>query len=336
MTLLFLWALPAGRAPAADRARSLYLLACVLAPGRPHADGQQHRALRGAAGRAAAAVRRCGGDAPARGTPGARSGRSRAVLALALLGIARRVGRCGARCAKRERSRATNRRAPPTTRPCSRFLARVQAPPAPLVRVEVPLTRSHWEAALLAPTVSLARGWEKQLEERYDGVLLEPGLTAAGYERWLHEQAVALRRAARHAARSLERPGGPADPRRAAVPARGLREQALDGLRGARPDAAAGRPRAADRARATTPSRCARAGRAGFSCACTTPASGRSPPAPAASRGARGLDLRAVADRPGATAGRGALLARPGSARVSGCEAASAGWARARRGRCSP
>ncbi|HYB23803.1 MAG TPA: hypothetical protein VED41_08400 [Solirubrobacteraceae bacterium] len=75
--------------------------------------------------------------------------------------------------------------------PLERFLAGVQAPPAQPVRVEVPLTRSHWEAALLAPSVSLARGWEKQLEERYDGVLLGQHLTAAGYERWLHEEAVA-------------------------------------------------------------------------------------------------------------------------------------------------
>jgi hypothetical protein len=75
--------------------------------------------------------------------------------------------------------------------PVERFLAHVAAPPATPVRVEVPLTRSHWEAALLAPTVSLARGWEKQLETRYDGVLLARGLTAAGYEHWLHEQAVA-------------------------------------------------------------------------------------------------------------------------------------------------
>ena len=74
--------------------------------------------------------------------------------------------------------------------PVLRFLASVQTPPAPLVRVEVPLTRSHWEAALMAPTISLARGWEKQLEERYDRVLLEPGLTAVSYERWLHGQAV--------------------------------------------------------------------------------------------------------------------------------------------------
>jgi hypothetical protein len=59
-----------------------------------------------------------------------------------------------------------------------------------LKRVEVPLTRSHWEAALMAPSVSLARGWEKQLDERDDSVLLAPGLTAAGYSRWLHEEAV--------------------------------------------------------------------------------------------------------------------------------------------------
>ena len=35
--------------------------------------------------------------------------------------------------------------------PVERFLARVEAAPASPVRVEVPLTRSHWEAALLAP-----------------------------------------------------------------------------------------------------------------------------------------------------------------------------------------
>jgi hypothetical protein len=72
--------------------------------------------------------------------------------------------------------------------PLQRFLA---GHGGPLARVEVPLTRSHWEAALLAPSVSLARGWEKQLDSRYDQVLLTPGLSAAAYERWLHEQAVA-------------------------------------------------------------------------------------------------------------------------------------------------
>jgi hypothetical protein len=71
--------------------------------------------------------------------------------------------------------------------PVERFLdAHARGP----VRLEVPLTRTHWETAELAPRVSLARGWEKQLDERYNGVLLSPGLNAASYERWLHEQAV--------------------------------------------------------------------------------------------------------------------------------------------------
>ena len=71
--------------------------------------------------------------------------------------------------------------------PVERFLASHSRGP---VRVEVPLTRSHWEAALLAPTVSLARGWEKQLDARFDAVLLARGLTAAAYRRWLGENAV--------------------------------------------------------------------------------------------------------------------------------------------------
>ncbi|HEY3828806.1 MAG TPA: hypothetical protein VGL57_06380 [Solirubrobacteraceae bacterium] len=58
------------------------------------------------------------------------------------------------------------------------------------VRIEVPFTRGHWEAAWLARRVSLARGWEKQLDERYDGVLLSGRLTAERYYRWLREQAV--------------------------------------------------------------------------------------------------------------------------------------------------
>jgi hypothetical protein len=69
--------------------------------------------------------------------------------------------------------------------PVERFLA-ARGP----VRVEVPLTRTHWEAALLAGRISLARGWEKQLDERYDAVLLGHHLDAASYLGWLREQAV--------------------------------------------------------------------------------------------------------------------------------------------------
>lgn len=72
-------------------------------------------------------------------------------------------------------------------RPLQRFLA---SHGGALVRVEVPFTRGHWESAWLAPSVSLARGWEKQLDTRYDLVLLRHGLTAAGYREWLSEQAV--------------------------------------------------------------------------------------------------------------------------------------------------
>ncbi|HXA54748.1 MAG TPA: hypothetical protein VNV37_07730 [Solirubrobacteraceae bacterium] len=74
--------------------------------------------------------------------------------------------------------------------PVERFLAGVEARTGEPVRVEVPFTRSHWEAAWLAPRFSLARGWEKQLDERYDGVLLAPGLTAASYRAWLAREAV--------------------------------------------------------------------------------------------------------------------------------------------------
>ena len=72
-------------------------------------------------------------------------------------------------------------------RPLEHFLDRLGGRP---VRVEVPLTRSHWEAALLAPRVALARGWEKQLDSRYNGVLLDGGLNARSYREWLEREAV--------------------------------------------------------------------------------------------------------------------------------------------------
>jgi hypothetical protein len=75
--------------------------------------------------------------------------------------------------------------------PVVQYVAGVEARTGRPVRVEVPFTRSHWEAAWLAPKVMLARGWEKQLDERYDGVLLAKHLTAAAYRRWLDAEAVA-------------------------------------------------------------------------------------------------------------------------------------------------
>lgn len=71
--------------------------------------------------------------------------------------------------------------------PVERFVA---AHGGLLVRVEVPFTHSHWEAALLAPQVQLARGWERQLDLKYDPLFFGGPLTPAAYEAWLRSDAV--------------------------------------------------------------------------------------------------------------------------------------------------
>jgi hypothetical protein len=68
------------------------------------------------------------------------------------------------------------------------FLARAARPGE---RVEVAFTRNHWEATYLASEVPLARGWERQLDEKanpifYDGRRLSPAI----YHRWLRRNAV--------------------------------------------------------------------------------------------------------------------------------------------------
>jgi hypothetical protein len=58
--------------------------------------------------------------------------------------------------------------------------------------VEVPLTKAHWEAAYLAghDGISLARGWERQLDTRYASLFYRPALTASAYRAWLTENQV--------------------------------------------------------------------------------------------------------------------------------------------------
>jgi hypothetical protein len=72
-------------------------------------------------------------------------------------------------------------------RPLQRFLA---GHGGPLVRVEIPFTHSHWEAALVAQNQPLARGWERQLDTKDDPLFFGSTLTPARYARWLHEDAV--------------------------------------------------------------------------------------------------------------------------------------------------
>ena len=58
-------------------------------------------------------------------------------------------------------------------------------------RVEVPLTRNHWEATYVAQTYPLARGWHRQLDRKVNPLFYDrEGLTPARYERWLRDNAV--------------------------------------------------------------------------------------------------------------------------------------------------
>jgi hypothetical protein len=59
------------------------------------------------------------------------------------------------------------------------------------IRVEVPLTNAHWESAYLpGGPISIARGWERQLDTRYDALFYRR-LDAGAYGRWLHASAIA-------------------------------------------------------------------------------------------------------------------------------------------------
>jgi hypothetical protein len=61
----------------------------------------------------------------------------------------------------------------------------------PYGRVEVPMTQDHWEAAYVASQFPLARGWERQIDRRYNGLFYDDDdFTAQVYEEWLHDNAV--------------------------------------------------------------------------------------------------------------------------------------------------
>jgi hypothetical protein len=72
-------------------------------------------------------------------------------------------------------------------RPLLRFLERQAGGP---FRVEVPFTRFHWEAYAVASRFPLARGWERQLDVKDNGLFYSGRLTPASYESWLHSSAV--------------------------------------------------------------------------------------------------------------------------------------------------
>jgi hypothetical protein len=70
------------------------------------------------------------------------------------------------------------------------LLSFLKAQPGPPFRVEIPFTRFHWEAYEVAPRFPLARGWERQLDIKYNGLFYDGRLTPATYDAWLHQLAV--------------------------------------------------------------------------------------------------------------------------------------------------
>ena len=55
----------------------------------------------------------------------------------------------------------------------------------PIGRLEIPITHNHWEAAYVAPTVVIARGWERQLDRQVNGIFYRGRLNATSYRAWL-------------------------------------------------------------------------------------------------------------------------------------------------------
>jgi hypothetical protein len=74
--------------------------------------------------------------------------------------------------------------------PLLRFLGRESVPPATPFRIEIPFTRFHWESYVVATHFAIARGWERQLDIKDNPIFYSGRLTAASYDRWLHENAV--------------------------------------------------------------------------------------------------------------------------------------------------
>ena len=57
-------------------------------------------------------------------------------------------------------------------------------------RIEIPFTANHWESAHVAPHYALARGWERQLDKKYNALFYADRLDPAAYRRWLDANAV--------------------------------------------------------------------------------------------------------------------------------------------------
>jgi hypothetical protein len=70
--------------------------------------------------------------------------------------------------------------------PLNTFLAGAR----PTGRVEIAPTRNHWETVHVARRFSLARGWERQLDIKYNGLFYKPRLDPIDYRTWLSANSV--------------------------------------------------------------------------------------------------------------------------------------------------
>jgi hypothetical protein len=57
-------------------------------------------------------------------------------------------------------------------------------------RIEIPFTANHWESDRVAPHYPLARGWERQLDKKYNALFYSDKLDPARYRAWLDANAV--------------------------------------------------------------------------------------------------------------------------------------------------
>ena len=57
-------------------------------------------------------------------------------------------------------------------------------------RLEVLWTTNHWEDAIIAPKIPLARGWERQLDTKLNAVVDGPVIDPVDYRRWIDSLAV--------------------------------------------------------------------------------------------------------------------------------------------------
>src|SRR5438270_598453 len=67
---------------------------------------------------------------------------------------------------------------------------RLQATVHEPIRLEIPPTRDHWEGVYVGRHFELARGWERQLDQKYANLFYGTPITPSNYRSWLLRNAV--------------------------------------------------------------------------------------------------------------------------------------------------